>query len=94
LAALGSSLVLLGLACSPRSALADAFFAPTSPKFAPDVSTHLAEDGSPSLRIGIFPASVTSLSTQIWHYDALNRKYTFIDRDGFGRYVLVSETGP
>jgi GWxTD domain-containing protein len=40
------------------------------------------------------PASVTSYPTQIWHYYQLNRKYTFIDRDGFGHYVLVNETGP
>lgn len=40
------------------------------------------------------PASVTSYPTQIWHYYQLNRKFTFIDRDGFGRYALVNESGP
>jgi len=40
------------------------------------------------------PASLTNYPTQTWHYFQLNRRYVFIDRDGFGRYVLVSESGP
>ena len=50
-------------------------------------------NGAPD-QIEDIPASLTSYPTQIWHYFELNRKYVFIDRDGFGRYVLVSESGP
>src|SRR5262249_49837956 len=37
--------------------------------------------GAPD-QIEDIPASLTSYPTQIWHYYQLNRKYTFMDRDG------------
>jgi len=55
---------------------------------------HIYIQYGPPDQVEDIPASLTSYPTQIWHYDQLNRKYTFIDRDGFGRYVLTSETGP
>lgn len=36
------------------------------------------------------PASSQSLQLEIWYYNRPSRRFVFADRDGFGRYVLVS----
>jgi len=39
------------------------------------------------------PATFYDPPYQIWHYYQLNRRYVFADREGFGRYELVSPSG-
>jgi GWxTD domain-containing protein len=36
------------------------------------------------------PATFQQPPLQIWHYFALNRRFVFADREGFGRYELIS----
>jgi GWxTD domain-containing protein len=35
-------------------------------------------------------ASATSPQAEIWYYNQPNRRFVFVDREGFGRYVLVA----
>ena len=39
------------------------------------------------------PATFQEPPVQIWHYFATNRRFVFADREGFGRYELVSPSG-
>jgi hypothetical protein len=36
------------------------------------------------------PATFQEPPLQIWHYFALNQRFVFADREGFGRFELVS----
>lgn len=76
-----------------RIKYANAQFQGLGPGWRTDQGHIYIKYGAPD-QVEDIPASMTSYPSQIWHYYELNRKYTFIDRDGFGRYVLVSETGP
>jgi GWxTD domain-containing protein len=39
------------------------------------------------------PASASNVQTEIWYYNQPYRRFVFADREGFGRYVLVSPLG-
>ena len=36
------------------------------------------------------PATLQSPQLEVWYYNRPSRRFVFADRDGFGRYVLVS----
>jgi GWxTD domain-containing protein len=39
------------------------------------------------------PATFYDPPLQIWHYQRLNRRYVFADREGFGRFELIYPSG-
>jgi len=39
------------------------------------------------------PATASSVQVEIWYYNSPYRRFVFADREGFGRYVLVSPLG-
>jgi hypothetical protein len=39
------------------------------------------------------PGNAQTPQLEIWYYNRPYRQYVFADREGFGRYVLVSPTG-
>jgi hypothetical protein len=36
------------------------------------------------------PASTQSPALEIWYFNQPYRRFVFVDREGFGRYVLIS----
>ena len=40
----------------------------------------------------VVPASTTTPQLEIWYYNQPYRRFVFADREGFGRFTLVSPT--
>lgn len=76
-----------------RVRYATAQFQGFGPGWRTDQGRIYIQNGNPD-QIEDLPATHSNPPLQIWHYFSLNRRYIFADRDGFGRYELITVAGP
>ncbi|MFH1143562.1 MAG: GWxTD domain-containing protein [Candidatus Eisenbacteria bacterium] len=73
-----------------RLRYANAQFSLVRPGWRTDRGRIYIRHGEPDM-VDRRPFQAGSFPTEIWHYDHLGLRLVFVDRNGFGDYVLVSE---